>query len=145
MVGSTTSGRGSLTDGLNATAISRLVGSTPNLKVFVNDIDVPNVNTATVTVTVRHTAVAPKVDVFVNGGTPAITGTAHGDSVGPVSLAKGVYSFRAALEGGYQPVIGPIVKRLGGGRAYQIFAVDNQFSNYRFIVIKQAGDVGAGW
>ena len=126
-----------LTDGLNATAIARLVGTIPNLKVFVNDINVPDGNTATATV--RHTAVAPKVDVFVNGGTPAITGLAHGDSVGPVPLAKGVYSFWAALQGHYQPVIGPIVKNLVGGRAYQIFAVGNQLRNYRFIVIGQDG------
>lgn len=128
-----------LTDGLNATAIARLVGTTPNLKVFVNDISVPDADSATVTV--RHTAVAPKVDVFVNGGTPAITGLAHGGSVGPVALSKGVYSFWAALEGGYRPVIGPAVRNLRGGHAYQIFAVGNKLSNYRFIVIGQTGAI----
>jgi len=125
-----------LTNGLNATAVARLVGSTPSLAIFVNDIDVPEGDAS---ITVRHVAVAPKVDVWLNGGTaPAISKIAHGDEVGPVVLDTGVYSFWASRVGAVQPVIGPNVARLRADRAYQILAVGNSASTYGFIVIGQA-------
>jgi hypothetical protein len=129
-----------LTDGLNATAVANYVAGKPALSIFVNDLTVPSPDKATITV--RHTAKAPTVDVWLNGGTaPAIENLARQGSVGPVAVDAAVYSWWVSADGGYAPVIGPRVAELKAGRAYQILAVGTKPANYRFIVISQAGTI----
>lgn len=126
-----------LTAGLNATAVARIVNGKPHLPIYVNDTAVPS---GKATITVRHTASAPKVDVWLNGGTaPAVPGLAQGASAGPVALDPAVYSWWVSGVGGYKPVIGPGVARLAAGNAYQIYAVGTNAHNYRFVVVGQAG------
>lgn len=127
-----------LTAGLNATAVANVQGGTPHLSIFANDRTGTDGTHATITV--RHTASAPTVDVWLNGGTaPAIASLARGASVGPVALPTGVYAWWASAHGGYAPVIGPRVASLAAGHAYQIYAVGTSTLNYRFIVISQMG------
>jgi hypothetical protein len=125
-----------LTNGLNATAVAKLIDGTPGLAIFVNDLAV----SSDASVTVRHAANAPEVDVWVNGGTaPLVEGLAEGDEAGPVGVGPGVYSSWVSLPGDYAPVIGPDVAMLESGNAYQIIAVGTDADNYRFIVIGQPG------
>ena len=130
-----------LTDGLNATAVAQLVQGAPALKIFVNDIAIGDSDNASVTV--RHTAKAPTVDVWVNGGTgPLVSGLAKGDEAGPVEVpGDAVYSYWVSAEGSSAPVIGPDVAELAPGTAYQIMAVGTDASNWRFIVIGQMGEI----
>lgn len=126
-----------LTDGLNATAVARIVKGEPKLSIFVNDLTIAN--TANASVTVRHTAKAPAVDVWVNGGT-LVKNFTQGSEAGPVEVpGDAVYAYWVSQVGDWAPVIGPGVSMLEAGRAYQILAVGTQPSNYRFIVIGQAG------
>lgn len=127
-----------LTDGLNATAVANFVAGKPTLSIFVNDLTGTSATKATITV--RHTAKAPTVDVWLNGGAaPAVPGLARHTSAGPVAVDAAVYSWWVALPGTYAPVIGPRVASLSAGHAYQILAVGTNAGNYRFIVINQMG------
>jgi hypothetical protein len=128
-----------VTDGLNATAVARLVKGAPALSIFVNDIAIAGGTNASVTV--RHTASAPTVDVWVNGGkNPLVSDLTRGSEAGPVEVPGGaVYAYWVAAAGTYAPVIGPDVSMLDAGTAYQIMAVGTDASNYRFIVIGQPG------
>ena len=127
-----------LTDGLNATAVANYVAGKPALSIFVNDLS--GTSDSKATITVRHTAKAPTVDVWLNGGkAPAIENLARQSSVGPVAVDAGVYSWWVSADGAYAPVIGPRVAELMAGNAYQILAVGTNVANYRFIVIGQAG------
>jgi hypothetical protein len=127
-----------LTSGLNATAVANVQGGTPHLSIFVNNLTGADGTHATITV--RHTATAPTVAVWLNGGAaPAIASLARGASVGPVTVPAGVYSWWVSAVGGYTPVIGPRVAMLTRGHAYQIYAVGTSTLNYRFIVINVMG------
>jgi hypothetical protein len=124
-----------LTDGLNATAVARVIDGAPRLAIFVNDLTAH----ADASVTVRHAANAPAVDVWVNGGAaPLVEDLAEGAEAGPVAVTEGVYSYWVSLPGEYVPVIGPGVAMLEAGMAYQVIAVGTDVDNYRFIVIGQA-------
>jgi hypothetical protein len=127
-----------LTAGLNATAVANVQGGKPRLSIFVNDLTGTDATHATITV--HHTASAPKVDVWLNGGTaPAVPGLATGASAGPVALTTGVYSWWVSLPGKYAPVIGPRVAKLAAHTAYQIYAIGTSTLNYRFVFIGQTG------
>jgi hypothetical protein len=127
----------SLTAGLNATAVANVQGGTPHLSMFANSF--AGADGSHATVTVRHTASAPTVDVWVNGGAaPLVPNFAKGAEAGPVAVPAGVYSYWVSAVGGYKPVIGPRVSSLAVGHAYQILAVGTSTLNYRFIVIDQA-------
>jgi Domain of unknown function (DUF4397) len=130
-----------LTDGLNATAVARVVKGQPALSIFVNDIGIADADNASVTV--RHTAKAPTVAVWVNGGAgPLVPGLKRGAEAGPVEVpGDAVYSYWVSAEGDSAPVIGPDVAELAPGVAYQILAVGSNASNWRFIVTGQAGDL----
>ena len=126
-----------LTAGLNATAVANVQGGKPHLSIFANDLT--GVDGTHATITVHHTATAPKVDVWLNGGTaPAVAGLPTGASAGPVALPTGVYAWWVSLPGKYAPVIGPRVASLAAGHAYQIYAVGTSTMNYRFVVVNQA-------
>jgi hypothetical protein len=127
-----------LTGGMNATAVARVFGGAARLQIFANNTVIPTAGKATITV--RHTATAPTVDVWLNGGAaPAIAGLAQGASVGPVELSPAVYAWWASGVGGYAPVIGPRVAKLAADTAYQIYAVGTNALNYRFVVVAQPG------
>jgi hypothetical protein len=127
-----------LTAGLNATAVANVQGGKPHLSIFANDLTGTDATHATITV--HHTATAPKVDVWLNGGTaPAVPGLATGASAGTYALQAGDYACRVSLPGKYAPVIGPRVAGLAAGTAYQIYAVGTSKMNYRFVVVGQAG------
>lgn len=130
-----------LTDGLNATATAIIKKGEPVLDIRVNDTDITGGTSASVTV--RHLAKAPTVDVWVNGGAaPAVPDLAKGDEAGPVEVPGDlIYSYwvSGAGDATAAPVIGPDVATLAQDTAYQIMAVGNDASNYRFIVIGQPG------
>jgi hypothetical protein len=123
-----------VTSGLNATLVARIISGKPGLQVFVNDTAIPTPGHATITV--RHTATAPTVAVWLNGGAaPAVKSLARGASVGPVDVAPGVYSWWVSGVGAWRPVIGPRVAKLSANRAYQIYAIGTKPANYRFVVV----------
>jgi hypothetical protein len=128
-----------LTDGLNATATAIVRGGEPQLDIRVNDTGIAGGTNASVTV--RHLAKAPTVDVWVNGGAgPAVPGLERFEEAGPVELpGDQVYAYWVAAEGDSAPVIGPDVAELAQDTAYQIMAVGTNASNWRFIVIGQPG------
>ncbi len=125
-----------LTGGLSATIVAKPVGNHLGLQVFTNDLSISAPGKTTITV--RHTAIAPSVAVWLNGGTaPVVASLARGASTGPVELTPGVYSWWASAVGGFKPVIGPRVASLAGNRAYQIYAVGTKAANYRFVVVSR--------
>jgi hypothetical protein len=125
-----------VTDGLNATIVARTTSSGVGLRVFVNDLSVSAAGKSTVTV--RHTAAAPTVAVWVNGGSaPLVPSLARLGSAGPVEVSPAVYSWWVSAVGGYAPVIGPAVASLAGDTAYQIYAVGTRPANYWFVVVAQ--------
>ena len=127
-----------LTAGLNETVVARYVGGHPALTAFTNDLTGTNVSQATITV--RHTATAPTVDIWLNdGASPAITGLVRGGSAGPMAVTAGVNSWWASAVGGFRPLIGPRVAQLAASTAYQIYAIGTSPANYRFVVIAQPG------
>ena len=128
-----------LSNGLNATATAVVRKGEPQLDIGVNDTDIAG--GANASVTVRHLAKAPTVDVWVNGGAgPAVPGLERFQEAGPVELPGDLtYAYWASAEGDNAPVIGPDVAELAQDTAYQILAVGNDASNWRFIVIAQAG------
>lgn len=128
-----------LTDGLNATATAIVRQGAPQLDIRVNDTDIGG--GANASITVRHLAKAPTVDVWVNGGAgPAVPGLERFAEAGPVEVPGDVtYAYWVSAEGDTAPVIGPDVALLAQDTAYQILAVGNAASNWRFIVIGQPG------
>jgi Domain of unknown function (DUF4397) len=125
-----------VTGGLNATIVARTTSTGAGLQVFVNDLTISAAGKTSITV--RHTAAAPTVDVWLNGGAaPAISSLARGGSVGPVELSPGVYSWWVSGVGGYAPVIGPRVASLAADKAYQIYAIGTNATNYRFVIVVQ--------
>lgn len=135
-----------LSDGLNATAVARIINGAPGLQVFVNDLDIDGPGAS---LTVRHTAKAPTVDVYlagtvdlaIDGSEPTIADFPRGASAGPVPIKPNTYAWWVTLADQTAPVIGPAVAYLEAGVAYQVHAVGTKPSNYRFIVIGQPGNV----
>jgi hypothetical protein len=137
-----------LTDGLNATAVAWLnKKGAPALKIFVNDVAINAYDAASVTV--RHVAKAPAVDVYLSktlnvagfSGGPTIPNFKRGASAGPVEVEEAMYAWWVTAAGTLKPVIGPATGVLRSGDAYQILAVGTSAKNYRFIVIGQPGMV----
>jgi hypothetical protein len=121
--------------GDNVTAVAYLKEGAPFLKVFVNDVTFADDTMAILQV--RHTANAPKVDVYANGSeiTPG-DGFTKGQEFG-LEVAPGVYAYWVAAHGTFAPVIGPEVSELEATHAYQVMAVGTKPANHRFIVIAQ--------
>jgi Domain of unknown function (DUF4397) len=123
-----------LKGGKNYTAVAGLTAKgTPKLFIFRNDLRKTMAGDARLTV--RHTAAAPAVDVWVNGS-PFLHGVRNGASwTGQVP--KGDYTVRVAPAGTTTTVIGPRTFGLGAGTAYQVFATGNAKAGYIFLVLAQ--------
>ncbi len=122
--------------GDNITVVAYLKSGDPFLQAFDNDVSFSDIGDAILQV--RHTAKAPKVDVWANGAelTPG-DGMVKGDGFTVDPLAPGIYAYWVSAHNEYAPVIGPAVSELEAAHAYQVMAVGTNASNYRFIVIDQ--------
>jgi hypothetical protein len=121
-----------LEDGKNYTAVAYLMeDGTPTLGLFKNNVKPLDKGVARLTV--RHTAAAPEVDVWANGGV-LLQDVPNGASA-TMKVPTGVYATWVSLPGDFQPVIGPAVLELSKGTAYQVYAWGNGASGYDFAVI----------
>ncbi len=121
-----------LKSGKNYTAVAHLMeDGTPTLGLFKNNSR--PVAKGTARLIVRHTAAAPAVDLWANGGVLA-RDVANGDTFRAV-VRKGVYAAWVSLPGDYQPVIGPAVLKLKRGHTYQVYAWGNGTDGYDFAVV----------
>jgi hypothetical protein len=123
-----------LAGGRNYTAIAHLTeDGTPTLGLFRNNVR-PVVK-GTARVTIRHTAAAPAVDAWANGGV-LLEDVTNGASA-TRRVPTGVYAVWASLPGEFAPVIGPDVLKLARGMAYQVYAWGSAVSGYEFAVVAQ--------
>lgn len=121
--------------GDNVTVVAYPKAGEPTLAAFDNDVTFTDIGNAIVQV--RHTARAPKVDVWANGTelTPG-DGFVKGEEFA-LEVLPGIYAYWVSAHNGYEPVIGPAVSELEAAHAYQVMAVGTKAANYRFIVIDQ--------
>lgn len=118
--------------GKNYTAIAYLMeDGSPTLGLFKNNAR--PVAKGTARVIVRHTAAAPEVDLWANGGILAKDVT-NSDTFRAV-VPKGVYAVWVSLPGDYRPVIGPEVMKFKKGHTYQVYAWGNGTGGYAFAVV----------
>ena len=113
-----------LSAGANYTIVANLDGSgSPNLKAFVNKVS--KVAEGNARLTIRHTANAPAVNVYANGGL-LIGGTNYvwGESK-TFTVPAGSYKAKVTLPSSTSAVIGPAKLMLKQGHAYQVYAVGN--------------------
>lgn len=123
-----------LADGRNYTAIAHLTeDGTPTLALFRNNVR--PVAEGSARVTIRHTAAAPAVDVWANGGV-VLEDVPNGASA-TRRVPTGVYAVWASLPGAHAPVIGPDVLKLARGMAYQVYAWGSADTGYEFAVVAQ--------
>jgi hypothetical protein len=122
-----------LRGGRNYTAIAYLkADGTPTLGLFANNAR-PLARAGVARLTVRHTAAAPRVDVWANGSV-LLRDVRNGESA-TMRVPTGVYAMWASLPNRLRPVIGPSVLRLERGTAYQVYAWGNATAGYRFAVV----------
>lgn len=121
-----------LAGGRDYTAIAYLTEEgTPTLGLFRNNVrPLPR---RSARVTIRHTAAAPAVDVWANGGT-ILQDVANG-ATATRKVPTGVYAAWVSLPGESAPVIGPAVLKLARGTAYQIYAWGSAEAGYEFAVV----------
>lgn len=116
----------------NYTAIAHLSeDGAPTIGLFANNVKPLPKGKARLTV--RHTAEAPAVDVWSNGGVIAADVT-NGASA-TLKVPTGVYAAWASLPGDFAPVIGPDVLKLKRGTAYQVYAWGDGDAGYRFALV----------
>jgi hypothetical protein len=121
-----------LASGKNYTAIAYLTADgSPTLGLFKNNVKPLKSDTARLTV--RHTAAAPAVDVWANGGA-LLEDVPNGVSA-TMRVPTGVYAAWVSLPGDYSPVIGPAVLDLKEGKGYQVYAWGNGTAGYEFAVV----------
>jgi uncharacterized protein DUF4397 len=118
--------------GKDYTAVAYLdEGGAPTLGLFRNNV--APVTRGSSRLTIRHTAAAPAVDVWVNGNR-LLRDVPNGASA-TLAVPSGVYAAWVSMPGGYRPVIGPAVLKLKGGMAYQVYAWGNATAGYAFAVV----------
>ena len=116
----------------NYTAIAYLSeDGTPTLGLFKNNVRPVPARSARLTI--RHTAAAPAVDVWANGGV-LLQDVPNGASA-TMRVPAGVYAAWVSLPGDHEPVIGPAVLKLAKGTAYQVYAWGNADAGYDFAVV----------
>jgi Domain of unknown function (DUF4397) len=121
-----------LTAGKDYSAVAHLDKSgDPTLALFKNNVN--ELKKGNARLTVRHTAAAPKVDVWANGSV-LLEDVPNGASA-TMTVPTGVYATWVSLPGEYEPVIGPDVFKLRKGMAYQVYAWGNGTAGFDFAVI----------
>jgi hypothetical protein len=121
-----------LASGGNYTAVAYLeADGDPTLGLFKNNVKALPKGTARLTV--RHTAAAPEVDVWANGGV-LLQDVPNGASA-TLKVPTGVYAAWVSLPGDHQPVIGPEVLKLKKGTAYQVYAWGSGSAGYDLAVV----------
>lgn len=116
----------------NYTAIAYLSeDGTPTLGLFRNNVRPVPARSARLTI--RHTAAAPAVDVWANGGV-LLQDVPNGASA-TMRVPAGVYAAWVSLPGDHAPVIGPAVLKLAKGTAYQVYAWGNADAGYDLAVV----------
>jgi hypothetical protein len=121
-----------LAGGKSYTAVAHLeADGTPTLGLFKNNVR--PVAKGTARLIVRHTAAAPAVDVWANGGVIA-RDLGNGETF-RVVVPKGVYAAWVSLPGDHQPVIGPAVLKLVKGHTYELYAWGNGSAGYGIAVV----------
>jgi hypothetical protein len=121
-----------LASGRNYTAIAYLMeDGSPTLGLFKNNIR--PLDRGVARLTVRHTAAAPAVDVWANGGV-LLQDVPNGASA-TMRVPTGIYATWVSLPDDFAPVIGPAVLSLERGTAYQVYAWGDGTSGYDFAVV----------
>lgn len=116
----------------NYTAIAYLSeDGTPTLGLFKNNVRPVPARSARVTI--RHTAAAPPVDVWANGGV-LLQDVPNGASA-TMRVPASVYAAWVSLPNDHAPVIGPAVLKLAKGTAYQVYAWGDADAGYDFAVV----------
>lgn len=105
--------------GANVSAVANLVGGTPNLGVYPNDVS--EIAAGSGRVAVYHAANAPTVDVLVDGD-PGIDDLAPGD-VADADLPAGTYTFTVTSADGSVTVATLDDVAVAAGELLQVFAV----------------------
>jgi hypothetical protein len=105
--------------GANVSAVANLVGGTPNLAVYPNDVS--DIATGSGRVGVYHAANAPTVDILVDGE-PGIDDLAPGE-VADADLPAGTYTFTVTSADGSVTVATLNDVPVGAGQLLQVFAV----------------------
>ncbi len=119
--------------GMNYTIVANLNGDgAPNLRAFANRVS-PTAH-GEARLTVRHTAAAPAVNVWANGGVLIGGDDFDWGTKATVSVPADTYTVKVSLPGKTAPVIGPRDLKLSAGKAYQVFAIGSA-GNYHFSVI----------
>lgn len=128
-----------VSEGLNATAIAVIKGGTPQLALYVNNVDAIDTRPL---LSAIHEAKAPAVDLWIASPTslaaapvPTIADVTRGAQAGPVPVPSDAYAVWASLAGTVTPVIGPIVAELGDSHAYSIVAIGTHPGNYRLVTL----------
>jgi hypothetical protein len=120
--------------GGNYTAVAGLgVLGKPSLFLFKNDVRKTAAGAARLSI--RHTAAAPRVDVWADGS-KLISGLRWGAS-STMTVPRGSYRVAVAPAGTTTIVIGPQTFKLAAGQAYQVYATGSAKAGYRFQVIAQ--------
>ena len=105
--------------GANVSAVANLVGGSPNLAIYANDVS--EIAAGSGRVAVYHAADAPTVDVLVNGG-PGIDDLAPGQ-VANADLPAGSYTFTVTSADGSVTVATLADVPISAGQLVQVFAV----------------------
>jgi hypothetical protein len=120
--------------GKNYTAVAGLnERGAPALFLFKNDVSPTDGKNARLSV--RHTAAAPKVDVWVNGS-KLLQGLPNGGSR-TLQVPAHDYTVKVAPAGTTTVVIGPRTFDVKANNAYQIYATGNGDAGYIFQVLAQ--------
>jgi hypothetical protein len=120
--------------GTNSTVVAGLdAAGNPALFRFGNNLDDTKGDNARISV--RHTAAAPLVDVWVNRA-PLIEDFANGQSV-TTQVDPGSYTTRVVLAGTDTTAIGPRTFALDSDMAYQVYAAGNGSAGFIFLVLAQ--------
>jgi hypothetical protein len=119
--------------GGNYTIVANLnADGEPNLRAFANRVSPTGHGEARLTV--RHTAAAPAVNVWADGGVLIGGDDFTWGSKATVMVPADTYTVKVTLPGKTAPVIGPRDLKLSAGKAYQVFAV-GAAGSYSFVVI----------
>lgn len=105
--------------GANVSAVANLVGGTPNLGIYANDVS--EIDAGFGRVAVYHAADAPTVDVLVDGA-PGIDDLAPGE-VADADLPAGSYTFTVTSADGSVTVATLDDVPVAAGQLLQVFAV----------------------